>query len=196
MRIALLGDSICAGYGVRPDKAWATMLAKALEYGLHNDGINGSTAREGLLRLPALLETRPNLLYVQFGLNDAWMELPESEYIQTMDRILRESLKEKARKVILGTNHLVYVTEEQIRAGGTAYPEKVRHFNAALRALLSPPDPRLILADIEAWTADLDVVEQASLLQWDGVHLSEEGNAFYFQRLEPVFRDILDQSAT
>ncbi|MCL1889364.1 MAG: SGNH/GDSL hydrolase family protein [Desulfovibrionaceae bacterium] len=196
MRIALLGDSICAGYGVRPDKAWAALLAKALEYGLHNDGVNGSTAQEGLLRLPALLATRPNLLYVQFGLNDAWMELPEAEYIQTMDRILREALKDEARTVILGTNHLVYVTDEQIRAGGTAYPEKVRRFNDALRDLLNPLEPRLILADIEAWTADLAPDEQAILLQWDGVHLSEEGNAFYFQRLEPVFRGILEQPAT
>ena len=188
MRITLLGDSICAGYGVRCDRAWATILAKTLGIGLRNAGISGDTAQDGLRRLPALLEQTPDLLYVQFGLNDAWLSLPLSQYIYAMRQILDKALEGGVQTIIVGTNHPVCPTEAQILAEGAAYPKAVTRFNAALRDILAPPGSRLILADIESWIAGLSPAGQALLLQADGVHLSEAGNAFYAQHLEPLFR--------
>ena len=81
MHITCLGDSICYGYGVRPEEAWVALLGKELSAALpgvrvENAGVNGETAADGLYRLDRLLRPAPALLYVQFGLNDADMGEP------------------------------------------------------------------------------------------------------------------------
>ncbi len=197
MRVTCLGDSICYGDGVRPDKAWVSLLTVALRHDrpdcvVDNAGVNGETAADGLRRLAPLLSPVPDLLYVQFGLNDAWQERPVEEYLGCMREIVHQALGRGVRSLIVATNHAVCVTADQQLYGGGAFRERVRWFNNRLREALSLPPERLTLVDLEVLFEEAgDVEEQARLLQYDGVHLSEQGNIWYARQLEPVFRENL-----
>jgi lysophospholipase L1-like esterase len=193
----ILGDSICYGEGVSREDSWVGLLAASLrgscpECSLRNFGVNGSTAGQGLSRLPGLLLKPPDLLYVQFGLNDAWQGVSLDRYAQNMRDIAEQALEAGTGAVILATNHSVHVTEEQREYGGGAYREAVRLCNARLRELAVCLTKGVTLADIENFfDAGVDAQAKAELLQYDGVHLSVEGNRAYRRWLEPVFRAIL-----
>jgi acyl-CoA thioesterase-1 len=190
----ILGDSICYGDGVSREDSWVWLLSAALaksapECVVRNSGVNGSTARQGLQRLPGLLLQAPDLLYVQFGLNDAWQGVQLESYGTTMRDIVFQALEGGTGAVILSTNHPVCATEDQQEHGGKRYREAVRLFNACLRDFFTPRPERVTMVDMERFFESFGGSErQAGLLQPDGVHLSAEGNAAYFRRLEPVFR--------
>ena len=179
-----LGDSICYGEGVRPDQAWVALLAAALPgVRVRNAGISGETAKDGQRRLPPLLgPPAPDLLYLQFGLNDAWLDLVSADvYAATLRDMVVQALESGVREVLLGTNHPVWVEGMY-----GYYPVQVRAFNAALREAFAVPPERLTLVDIERhW--DTMGTDHAALLQPDGVHLSPAGNRAYADLLIPIF---------
>jgi lysophospholipase L1-like esterase len=197
MRIAILGDSICYGDGVMQKESWVGLLTAALKQthpgcAVQNAGVNGNTARQGLQRLPGLLFKAPDLLYVQFGLNDAWQGVAVEFYVESMREIVRQALECGTGAVIFAANHRVCVTEEQQEHGGKLYGEAVSFFNKCLREAFAPQPASVTLADMEQFFIDVGAVEaQAELLQYDGVHLSVAGNIAYARWLEPVFRSRL-----
>ena len=195
MYIACLGDSICYGDGVRPDQAWVSLIAAKLaqrrpEARVRNAGANGETVWDGLRRLPALLAPTPDLLYVQFGLNDAWINACSAdEYADSMREIVFRALENGVRAVLVGTNHPVWVEDIY---GGAGFSPRVRRFNASLRDRFALAPERVALADIEAsWDALGGREAQIPLLQADGAHLSAEGNRVYAGLLLPLFERLL-----
>ncbi|MDL2284979.1 GDSL-type esterase/lipase family protein [Oxalobacter sp. OttesenSCG-928-P03] len=196
MHIVCLGDSICYGDGVRPDQAWVSLLAAELVQRhpaarVHNVGVNGETVEGGLWRLSACLAPPvPDLLYVQFGLNDAWINVSSAEeYTVMMWEIVSRALESGVRTVLVGTNHPVWAGQDY---GDTDYPQRVRQFNASLRSRFALAPERVSLADIEAhWDVLGSREALVPLLQGDGVHLSPQGNRVYADFLLPVFERLL-----
>ena len=205
MLIACLGDSICFGDGVRREKAWVSLLGRQLPHAeVRNAGVNGDTAEGGLSRLSEILEgdvpgtlpdvlpdILPDILYVQFGLNDAWQQLPLERYLGAMREIVHSALSHGVGALLVATNHGVCVTEEQRLYGGEQFRENARRFNEALRDSFALPPERMILVDLEAVWDELDALTQERFLQEDGVHLSEAGNRWYEEVLEPFFRVLM-----
>jgi lysophospholipase L1-like esterase len=200
MRVTCFGDSICYGDGVRPDRAWVSLLAAELarrrpEAKVINAGVNGETAQDGLLRLsPLLAPPAPDLFYVQFGLNDAWInECSAGEYADAVWKIVNRALEGGVRAVLVGTNHPVWpVWTDEDMYGVESYPARVRRFNADLRSRFALAPERVGLADIEdLWNALGGREAQVPLLQSDGVHLSPRGNSVYADFLLPMFERAL-----
>lgn len=76
MRIAVLGDSLTAGYGLAADQSFPAQLETALQKDgcrveVQNAGISGDTTAGGLARLGWLLEGQPDMVIVALGGNDA-----------------------------------------------------------------------------------------------------------------------------
>jgi len=193
MQIACLGDSICFGDGVRREKAWVRLLGERLPHvEVRNAGVNGDTAEGGLSRLAGVLEGAvPGILYVQFGLNDAWQQLPLERYLGSMREIVHSALSQGVPALMVATNHGVCVTEEQRLYGGDQFRENARRYNEALRDCFALPPERMTVVDLEAVWDKLDAMTHERLLQADGVHLSEAGNRWYEDVLEPYFRAYL-----
>jgi lysophospholipase L1-like esterase len=198
MYIVCFGDSICHGYGVPPGEEWVALLADALNaaFGavrVRNAGVSGETAQDGLRRLhnefaPDMPET-PDVFYLQFGLNDAWIDLYDSgHYAGIMDEIVYRAFDGGAKNVIVAGNHPVWPAGDFAACG---YPARVREYNRALRERFAGPAPRTAFADIERlWRENESAAWRAWLLE-DGVHLSRQGNRAYAGMLLPVFTDIL-----
>ncbi len=74
--ILIVGDSISAGYGLRPGAGWATLLQQRLEAGHYphrvvNASISGDTSAGGRARLATLLaQHRPAVTIIELGGND------------------------------------------------------------------------------------------------------------------------------
>ena len=200
MNITCLGDSICYGYGVQPEESWVSLLANELsanapDLRMINAGVNGETAQDGLRRLSGLLEVPPAILYVQFGLNDAALGEPVPSYIQATQNIVNRALESGAGCVLVATNHPV--SPEEYFPGGETYRTAAHAFNAALRDAFGTAAWPVRFVDIERLCEGLgDLHEQVKILQYDGDHLSPEGNRIYCRLLAPVFRECLTALAS
>ncbi len=76
VRIAVLGDSLAAGYGVKPAESFPSRLEAALKaqgraVTILNHGVSGDTTAGGLDRIDWMLADKPDIVLVELGGNDA-----------------------------------------------------------------------------------------------------------------------------
>lgn len=96
--ILALGDSLTAGYGLRPDEALparleAALLALGHPAAVVNAGVSGDTTAAALARLPRVLsrlDRRPDLAIVELGANDLIRRVPPAATRANLSAILRE----------------------------------------------------------------------------------------------------------
>ena len=73
--ILVLGDSLSAGYGIKVEQGWVTLLqqqlAKEHHWKIINASVSGETSSGGTSRLPTLLaEHKPKVVILELGAND------------------------------------------------------------------------------------------------------------------------------
>ena len=88
-----LGDSLTAGYGVAPGKAFPEQLEAALrargwDVTVVNAGVSGDTADDGLARYDWAVPPDADALIVELGANDMLRGLPPAETKKTLAAIL------------------------------------------------------------------------------------------------------------
>jgi acyl-CoA thioesterase-1 len=76
IKIAVLGDSLAAGYGVKPAESFPARLEAALKaqgrnVAVLNHGVSGDTTAGGLDRIDWMLADKPDIVLVELGGNDA-----------------------------------------------------------------------------------------------------------------------------
>ncbi|WP_372860702.1 arylesterase [Spongiibacter sp.] len=103
--ILLLGDSLSAGYGIDPDRGWATQLSNELgeRYRLINASISGETTAGGLQRLPVLLaQTSPKIVIIELGGNDGLRGYPLASIRNNLKQLITLSGNSGADILLLG----------------------------------------------------------------------------------------------
>jgi acyl-CoA thioesterase-1 len=106
--IAVLGDSLSAGYGLEANESWVALLAARLAdegygYRVVNASISGDTTAGGLSRLPGLLEREsPSVLIVELGGNDGLRGLPVVRMERNLRRMIELSASAGTRVVLAG----------------------------------------------------------------------------------------------
>lgn len=106
LKIALFGDSLMAGYGLKEEFHLSTVLEKNLnEKGFNveiiNASVSGDTTNGGLKRLSWLLEKREiDILILCLGANDMLRGL-EPNHVRTNLEKMLEILKEKKINILL-----------------------------------------------------------------------------------------------
>ena len=96
--ILALGDSLTAGYGLRPGQSFAAQLQARLRPDFPaaqviNAGVSGDTTATALKRLPKLLSSlrrKPDLAIVELGANDLIRGMPLTHTKANLDAILIE----------------------------------------------------------------------------------------------------------
>lgn len=204
--MVFFGDSICAGYRAQPGQGWVERLAQALpDVLVVNSGVSGETTSDALRRFDtAVAAHRPDVVYIQFGLNDAswWCRqvgrpwLTEEAYVRNMQDIVARSFACGARQLFVATNHPV-ISSALETAGAPSYPAMVQQYNEALRRQFQSPitDGNALagmnnvhLLDVEAAVNSCGQA-LATFLDPDGLHLSAAGNAFYAQMVVEQLRN-------
>jgi acyl-CoA thioesterase-1 len=106
--ILVFGDSLSAGYGIRPNTAWPSLLQarvseKRLDYSVVNASISGETTAGGRSRLPAALKQhRPAVVVLELGANDGLRGLQIAQMKENLDAMVEMARNAGARVLLLG----------------------------------------------------------------------------------------------
>jgi acyl-CoA thioesterase I len=182
-RIAVLGDSLTAAYGLDLAEGFPARLEQALreqgyECAVLDAGVSGDTSAGGLARLDWMLADEPSHVIVELGANDGLRALPAEQMAQNLDGIITR-LKDEGIPVLL--------------TGMLAPPNLGRDYGAAFEAVF----PRLAEEhDLPLYPFFLDgVAGEALLNQGDGIHPTEEGIGIIVERILPTVTDWLDATS-
>ena len=91
--LVCFGDSITAGYGVAPGKAYPDDLQAKLDqngydYKVVNEGTSGATTKDAVASLPEVLRLHPDVAIVEFGGNDGLRGLPLTDTEKNLDTVI------------------------------------------------------------------------------------------------------------
>ncbi|NTV12121.1 MAG: arylesterase [Zoogloea sp.] len=106
--ILVWGDSLSAGYGLRTEEAWPTLLIKRLkEFGYShsvvNASISGETSAGGRSRLPlALKQHKPQVVILELGANDGLRGLPVASMRDNLEDMIRNARGAGAKVLLVG----------------------------------------------------------------------------------------------
>ncbi len=106
--IVVLGDSLSAAYGIRPEQGWVALLQRRLReqgygYRVVNASVSGETTGGGLARLPRTLKVHdPAIVIVELGGNDGLRGVPIDELKRNLDRLVQLSRDSGAQVLLAG----------------------------------------------------------------------------------------------
>ncbi len=177
--IAILGDSLVAGFGLAADDAFPARLEAALretgeDVRVINAGVSGDTSAGGLARLDWVLGDNPDIVLVELGSNDSLRGLDPAATFDNLDAIVTRL---KARDVTV------------LLAGMMAPRNLGREYVAAFDAIY----PRLAGKHAVAlYPFFLDgVALDPALNQADLIHPNEEGVGVIVEKILPSVRAVL-----
>lgn len=160
--VLVFGDSLSAGYGLRPEEAWPALLdqrlkARKLDYSVANLSISGETTAGGRARLDAALKAhRPAVVILALGANDGLRGLPLAQMRANLEAMTASARQAGARVLIAGMrlppNYGPYADEFHASFARVAQAQK----SPLLPFLLEPvaSEPRFFLPDNLHPTAD------------------------------------------
>ncbi|KAB2970310.1 MAG: arylesterase [Zoogloea sp.] len=157
--VLVWGDSLSAGYGLRPEQAWPSLLAKRLEaskppHKVVNASISGETTAGGLSRLPAALQAhKPSVVVIELGANDGLRGLPPRAMAANLQAMIDAIGKSGARVLLVG-----------MRMPPNYGPTYTAAFEAAYRDLARTNKLRLVPFMMEGFA------DQRGMFQQDGIH--------------------------
>lgn len=148
--ILVFGDSLSAGYGIRQDAAWPSLLAKRLQekkfdYSVVNASISGETTSGGRTRIDtALAKFSPAIVIIALGSNDGLRGLPIATLRENLTAIVASVQKAKARPLIVGQrlppNYGPYAVQFYDTFGDVAKARKAALVNFLLERVAARPE--------------------------------------------------------
>jgi len=182
--VLAFGDSLTAGYQLKPGESFPAQLEAALrrdgrQVRVHNAGVSGDTTAQGRARLPWVLNSlkeTPDLAIVALGANDMLRGQPVAEAQANLDAILAELRRRNIPVILAG-----------MYAAPNLGPDYGRQFNAIFPALARKHGATLYPFFLNG------VAAQPKLLLADGMHPNRQGVAVMVANLLPTVRRELDR---
>jgi acyl-CoA thioesterase-1 len=181
IRVAVLGDSLTAGFGLPEAQAFPTRLETALKARGHkvriiNAGVSGDTTAGGKARLDWTLADKPQIIIVELGANDAMRGMDPAQTEANLDDIVARA-KAGGAKVLL--------------TGMLAPPNWGREYQQKFDSLY----PRLAQKHgVPLYPFFLEgVAMDPKLNQQDGIHPSAAGVEIIVQKMLPAVEALLKQ---
>lgn len=106
--ILVWGDSLSAGYGLKPQQDWPTLLQTRLDkqgfrHRVINASVSGETTAGGRTRLPGALQRHaPELLILQLGANDGLRGLKPQLMEDNLAAMIRLAQERGTRVLLVG----------------------------------------------------------------------------------------------
>jgi acyl-CoA thioesterase-1 len=181
IRLVVLGDSLTAGLGLPPGKAFpdrlqAALRARGLDVDVLNAGVSGDTAADGLARYDWAVPANADALIVELGANDMLRGLEPEATKKALSAILDKAHAARLPTLIAG-----------MRAAPNLGAEYDRAFDAIYPALAKDHDVALYPFFLDGVAGD------PKLNQADGMHPTAEGVGVIVERIAPSVEEILKQ---
>ena len=104
--VLVFGDSLSAGYGLRAEEGWVSLMAQRLAQrgtAVVNASVSGETTSGGLSRIKSDLERhKPSVVVLALGANDGLRGLPVAQTRQNLALILDQIRQRGATAVLVG----------------------------------------------------------------------------------------------
>lgn len=183
IKLAVLGDSLAAGYGVKPDQAFPARLEAALtaagrNVAVINHGVSGDTTAGGVERLDWMLADKPDIVLVELGGNDALRATDPVSTERNLDTIITRL---KAAGVTVWLAGML--------APRNFGPEYATQFDGLYKRLADKHGVPLYPFFLDG------VAQEPALNQPDGIHPNPKGVAVVVERILPFITTNLDNYA-
>ena len=185
LNIAVFGDRLSTGYGIKGDKSWVTLLQKKLnkqgiESKVNNASISGDTTSNGLNRLKNVLALKPDIIIIELGGNDGLRGLSLKYMRANLNAMIQQSIETGTEVLLIGM---------RLPANfGPAYTEK---FHQIYFDLAEQLNVTLVPFLMEGVALD------KTLMQADGIHPNEKAQSKLLDnvwlQLEPMLKAGLKQ---
>ena len=184
VKLAILGDSLAAGYGLPPAQAFPVRLQAALkEKGRNvtviNHGVSGDTTAGGLERIDWMMADKPDIVMVELGGNDMLRALDPASTEKNLDAILGKLKETGATVWLVG-----------MLAPRNFGPEYVKQFDGIFKKLADKHGVPLYPFFLDG------VAQDPALNQPDGIHPNAKGVDIVVDRMMPFVTKNLDDAAS
>lgn len=182
-KIAVLGDSLTAAYGLSVNEGFPARLQEALrskgkDCTVIDAGVSGDTSAGGLTRVDWVLGDRPTHLIIELGANDALRALPVNQLENNLDTIITKA-KDAGVSVLL--------------AGMLAPPNLGNAYGQAFAKVYQDLSKR---HDVPLYPFFLDgVAGDRTLNLDDGIHPTAAGIDIIVERITPLVVNWLDKES-
>ena len=182
LSLVVLGDSLTAGYGLPPGKAFPDQLQAALsargwDVKVVNAGVSGDTVEDGLARYDWAVPGDADALIVELGANDMLRGLPPDGTKTALAAILDRAKTAHLPTLIAG-----------MRAAPNLGPEYAHVFDAIYPALAGASGALFYPFFLDGVAGD------PKLNQPDGLHPTAAGAAVIVNRILPAVEDLLHRA--
>jgi acyl-CoA thioesterase-1 len=178
--ILVLGDSLSAALGIRPEQGWVALLAQRLQaqgygYQIVNASVSGETTSGGLERLPRALQLhQPGTVILELGANDGLRGLPVDETRENLAHMVRLSQAAGARVLLVGMRIPPNYGPRYTEAFARMFPELANQYHLPLVPFL-----------LEKVALD------PTRMQQDGMHPNARGEPPVLDTLWPYLKPLL-----
>jgi acyl-CoA thioesterase-1 len=181
LKIVAFGDSLVAGFGVKPSEAFPVQLEAALKARGHdveivNSGVSGDTAAGGLERFDWAVPEDADAVILELGANDGLRGVDPASTKATLDAILTKLSARKLPVLLAGM--------KAPRNWGDAYTTA---FDAMYPALAEKHGALLYPFFLDGVALERD------LNQPDGMHPTGKGVAEIVRRILPLAEQLISR---
>ena len=175
--VLALGDSLTAGYQLKPNESFpaqlqASLQAQGVAARVHNAGVSGDTTAQAKARLPWVLNSlkqKPDLAIVALGANDMLRGQPPAQARANLDAILTELGKRGIPVILSGMLAAPNMGPAYGKEFNAMYPALAKKHGATLQPFFTAgvtANPKLLLAD--------------------GMHPNKQGVALMVKNIQPL----------
>lgn len=178
--ILVFGDSLSAGYGMRADQGWPTLLQQKLNaegYGQRvvNASVSGETTSGGMNRLARALDLhKPAVVILELGANDGLRGLPLTAVRDNLSSMIQTIKQRNARVLLVG-----------IQLPPNYGPQYTRSFRDLFSELAKRHDIALVPFLMDK------VALNERYMQADGLHPSVPGQPLLLETVWPHLKPLL-----
>jgi acyl-CoA thioesterase-1 len=172
--ILAFGDSLTAGFGLPAEAAFPSRLearlrAEGITVHIVNAGVSGDTTAGGLARLDWVLATKPDIVILELGANDALRGIDPSVVRANLEAMIGKIQASGAKLLLMGMRAPPNWGEDYQHEFDRLYPELAKAHAVTLYPFF-----------LEGVAMD------PKLNQPDGLHPNERGVAALVDRIAPV----------
>jgi acyl-CoA thioesterase I len=181
VRIVVLGDSLVAGFGLKPSDAFPAQLERALKARGHaveviNAGVSGDTTAGGLARVNWAVPERTDAVILELGANDALRGLDPARAKSNLDKTIATIKGGGAEVLLAGMFAPRSLGKDYVRTFEAMYPDLASKYGLILYPFF------------------LDgVAMDAKLSLEDGLHPNSKGVAEITSKILPSVEKLIER---
>ncbi|HNR22247.1 MAG TPA: arylesterase [Steroidobacteraceae bacterium] len=178
--ILVFGDSISAGYGLKAEESWVSLLQKRLVsqgygYRVVNASVSGETTSGGIARLPRALDLHsPQIVVIELGANDGLRGLPLDLSRRSLAGMIEAAQARGSAVLLLGMRVPPNYGARYAESFHQMYAELARQYDVALVPFFMEK-----------------VALEPGLMQADGLHPTAAAQTLLLDTAWPALRRLI-----